>query len=48
MRWSAQQLDGEQADALPGLARLNNLVRTVRTPEFDGVTFYEIDRKSVV
>ena len=48
MRWSAQQLDGEQADALPGLARLNNLVRTVRTPEFDGVTFYEVLAKSAL
>jgi DNA repair photolyase len=48
MRWSAQQLDGEQPDALPGLARLNNLVRTVRTPEFDGVTFYEVLAKSAL
>lgn len=48
MRWSGQQLDGEQADALPGLARLNNLVRTVRTPEFDGVTFYEVLAKSAL
>ncbi|HEU4808112.1 MAG TPA: radical SAM protein, partial [Homoserinimonas sp.] len=48
MRWSAQQLDGEQADALPGLAKLNNLVRTVRTPEFDGVTFYEVLAKSAL
>jgi DNA repair photolyase len=48
MRWSAQQLDGEQAGALPGLAKLNNLVRTVRTPEFDGVTFYEVLAKSAL
>ncbi len=48
MRWSAQQLDGEKSDALPGLARLNNLVRTVRTPEFDGVTFYEVLAKSAL
>jgi DNA repair photolyase len=48
MRWSAQQIDGEQTDALPGLARLNNLVRTVQTPEFDGVTFYEVLAKSAL
>src|SRR5690554_331940 len=48
MRWSSQQLDGEQPDALPGLARLNNLVRTTRTPEFDGVTFYEVLAKSAL
>lgn len=48
MRWSGQQLNQEQADALPGLARLSNLVRTVRTPEFDGVTFYEVLAKSAL
>ena len=30
MRWSGQEINGEQTDALPGLARLNNLVRSVR------------------
>ena len=34
VRWSGQEINGEQADTLPGLARLNNLVRTVRTPDF--------------
>ena len=48
MRWSEQEINGEQADALPGLARLNNLVRTVRTPEFAGITFYEILAKSAL
>ena len=32
MRWSGQQVNSEAPNALPGLARLNNLVRTVRTP----------------
>ena len=32
----------------PGLARLNNLVRTVRTPEFAGMTFYEVLAKSAL
>jgi DNA repair photolyase len=48
MRWSEQEINGEQADALPGLARLNNLVRTVRTPDFAGITFYEILAKSAL
>lgn len=48
MRWSGQEINAETADALPGLARLNNLVRTVRTPEFDGVTFYEVLAKSAL
>ena len=38
----------EQADALPGLARLNNLVRSVSTPEFAGVTFHEVLAKSAL
>jgi DNA repair photolyase len=48
VRWSSQQLDAVQDAALPGLARLNNLVRTVRTPEFDGITFYEILAKTAL
>ncbi|MCU1473115.1 Rv2578c family radical SAM protein [Amnibacterium sp.] len=48
MRWAGQQLDAPSADSLPGLARLNNLVRTVRTPEFAGVTFYEVLAKSAL
>ncbi len=38
----------ERDDALPGLARLNNLVRSVQTPEFAGVTFHEILAKSAL
>ncbi|WP_395246118.1 intein-containing Rv2578c family radical SAM protein [Agromyces sp. MMS24-K17] len=48
MRWSGQQLGVEQAGALPGLARLNNLVRSVQTPEFAGVTFHEVLAKSAL
>ena len=48
MRWSGQEINSEQGDALPGLARLNNLVRTVRTPEFAGITFYEVLAKSAL
>ena len=48
MRWQAQSLAGEEADALPGMGRISGLVRTVRTPEFAGVTFHEVRAKSVL
>ena len=48
MRWSGQEVTVEEPDALPGLAKLNNLVRSVRTPEFAGVTFHEVLAKSAL
>ena len=48
MRWSAQRLSDASADALPGLARLSNLVQSVRTPDFQGVTFHEVLAKSAL
>jgi DNA repair photolyase len=48
MRWDAQSINSEDSATLPGLARVNSLVRTVRTPEFAGVTFYEILAKSAL
>ncbi|MCU1570733.1 MAG: radical protein [Naasia sp.] len=48
MRWSGQELTAERGDALPGLARLSNLVRSVRTPEFAGVTFHEVLAKTAL
>ncbi len=48
MRWSGQELQTEQPGALPGLARLNNLVRSVQTPEFAGITFHEVLAKSAL
>ncbi|OUE21045.1 Radical SAM superfamily protein [Clavibacter michiganensis] len=48
MRWSAQKLSDTSADALPGLVRLSNLVQSVRTPEFQGVTFHEVLAKSAL
>lgn len=38
----------EDPSALPGLGRLAGLVRTVRTPEFAGVTFHEVHAKSAL
>lgn len=48
MRWEDQAVQSVDADALPGLARLNNLVRSVQTPDFEGVTFHEILAKSAL
>lgn len=48
MRWSGQKLTTEAASTLPGLARLSNLVRTVQTPEFAGITFHEVMAKSAL
>ena len=47
-RWSGQELTSDAPNALPGLARLNTLVRSVQTPEFAGVTFHEILAKSAL
>lgn len=48
MRWSGQQLTSENPDALPGLARVSNLVRSVTTPEFAGMRFHEVLAKSAL
>lgn len=48
MRWSQQEIEVDQPSTLPGLARLSNLVRTVRTPEFAGITFHEVVAKSAL
>ncbi|MFC4602718.1 Rv2578c family radical SAM protein [Rhodococcus kronopolitis] len=46
MRWDGQALDVDDG-ALPGLARAG-LVRSVQTPEFEGVTFHEVLCKSAL
>jgi DNA repair photolyase len=48
MRWHAQQLGAEDITALPGLSRIPGLVRSVRTPDFAGVTFHEVRARSVL
>ncbi|MDQ3164791.1 MAG: hypothetical protein M3Q17_01280, partial [Actinomycetota bacterium] len=48
MGWNAQSLTVPDADALPGLGRISGLLRTVRTPDFAGVTFYEVAAKSAL
>ncbi|HEY8718736.1 Rv2578c family radical SAM protein [Pengzhenrongella sp.] len=48
MRWEGQKVTAAADDgALPGLA-LAGLVRSVRTPEFAGVTFHEVVCKSAL
>jgi DNA repair photolyase len=51
MRWQGQALAAEDPNALPGLETLSGvpgLVRTVRTPEFAGVTFHEVRCRSAL
>lgn len=48
VRWDRQTLGRDDAEALPGLGRIGGLVRSVRTPEFAGVTFHEVRARSVL
>jgi len=48
MRWEGQALEATEPDALPGLAKISNLIRSVQTPEFAGVTFHEVAAKSAL
>ena len=46
MRWAGQGIDVDDG-ALPGLARIG-FVRSVRTPQFEGITFHEVLCKSAL
>jgi DNA repair photolyase len=46
MRWDSQSIKVDDG-ALPGLERLG-FVRSVRTPQFDGITFHEVLCKSAL
>jgi DNA repair photolyase len=48
MRWANQAIDAEQRDSLSGLAKLSNVVRSVQTPEFAGITFHEVLAKTAL
>ncbi len=48
MRWRGQQLGVADESALPGLERMDGLVRSVTTPEFAGITFHEVLAKSAL
>lgn len=45
MRWQGQAIDSDVGSAL---LPLKGLVRSVRTPEFDGVTFHEVAAKTAL
>jgi len=47
MRWDGQSVRSGEDGALPGLA-LSGLLRSVRTPDFAGVTFHEVAAKSAL
>lgn len=46
MRWDGQGIDVDDG-ALPGLQRIG-LIRSVRTPQFEGITFHEVLCKSAL
>ncbi len=48
MRWSGQQVDVGDDSALPGMSRIRGFIRSVRTPEFSGITFHEVAAKSAL
>lgn len=48
MRWTGQQLGVADDAALPGLETIDGLVRSVTTPEFDGITFHEVMSRSAL
>ncbi len=47
VRWDEQKVAGG-AEELPGMPALKGLVRSVRTPEFAGITFHEVRARSVL
>src|SRR5215213_4096892 len=50
MRWAGQEISNQAGDpaALPGLDQLHSFVRSVRTPDFAGITFHEVLAKSAL
>jgi DNA repair photolyase len=48
MRWSGQSIDNEDAQALPGMARMRGFIKSVQTPEFAGITFHEVAARSAL
>jgi DNA repair photolyase len=48
VRWTNQSAGVDSPGALPGLGRLDGLIRSVTTPEFAGVTFHEVVCKSAL
>ena len=48
MRWDSLAATASNPPAAPPLVRLSSLVRSVRPPEFEGITFHEVLAKSAL
>ena len=48
MRWDSMRLDADETGAAPPLIERGAVARTFDSPEFRGMTFYEIHAKSIV
>ncbi|WP_327637767.1 Rv2578c family radical SAM protein [Kribbella sp. NBC_00482] len=48
MRWAGRRVDAETPGTLPGLGSIAGLVRSVTTPEFQGITFHEVLARSAL
>ena len=48
MRWDSLAVAADDVPAAPPLVRLSSLLRSVRPPEFDGITFHEVLAKSAL
>ncbi|WP_157518229.1 Rv2578c family radical SAM protein [Microbacterium resistens] len=48
MRWQGQRIDDTDETALPGFENRSGFLRSVTTPEFDGMTFHEVLAKSAL
>ncbi|MCK2026168.1 Rv2578c family radical SAM protein [Microbacterium sp. SSW1-47] len=48
MRWQGQKLGDVDEAALPGLEERRGVLRTVKTPAFEGMTFHEVLSKSAL
>ena len=48
MRWDSLRLDSSDSGAAPPLIERGAVARTFDTPEFRGMTFYEVHAKSIV
>lgn len=48
MRWQGQQVGAVDPLALPGLETVEGLVRSVTSPDFQGMTFHEVLAKSAL
>ena len=48
MRWNGQQVLDDGVGAAAALPGLRGLLRTVRTPEFAGTVFHEVEAKSAL